>query len=130
MKKKTLVLSALALSLSMALAPVTVSAAQTASSESQQLPSLAPMLEKVMPSVVSISVEGTTTVKTPRMPQQFQQFFGDNSPFCQDGSPFQGSPMCQNGGGEGGNGGAPVPDTQQEKFRALGSGVIINAEKG
>jgi len=126
MKKKTLVLSALALSLSMALAPDTVSAAQTASSDSQQLPSLAPMLEKVMPSVVSISVEGTTTVKTPRMPQQFQQFFGDNSPFCQDGSPFQGSPMCQDGG----NGGAPGPDTQQEKFRALGSGVIINAEKG
>ncbi|WHQ74865.1 serine endoprotease DegP [Pantoea sp. Lij88] len=130
MKKKTLVLSALALSLSMALAPVTVSAAQTASSDSQQLPSLAPMLEKVMPSVVSISVEGTTTVKTPRMPQQFQQFFGDNSPFCQDGSPFQGSPMCQSGDGAGGNGGAPAPDTQQEKFRALGSGVIINAEKG
>jgi len=93
MKKKTLVLSALALSLSMALAPVTVSAAQTASSESQQLPSLAPMLEKVMPSVVSISVEGTTTVKTPRMPQQSQKFFGDNSPFCPDGSLFQGSPM-------------------------------------
>lgn len=79
-----------------------------------------------MPSVVSISVEGTTTVKTPRMPQQFQQFFGDNSPFCQDGSPFQSSPMCQSGEG----GGAPAPDTQQEKFRALGSGVIINAEKG
>ena len=38
--------------------------------------------------------------------------------------------MCQNGGSEGGNGGAPAPDTQQEKFRALGSGVIINAEKG
>jgi len=128
MKKKSLMLSALALSLSMALAPVTVSAAQTASSDSQQLPSLAPMLEKVMPSVVSISVEGTTTVKTPRMPQQFQQFFGDNSPFCQDGSPFQSSPMCQSG--DGSDGGAPVPNTQQEKFRALGSGVVINAEKG
>jgi len=128
MKKKSLMLSALALSLSMALAPVTVSAAQTASSDSQQLPSLAPMLEKVMPSVVSISVEGTTTVKTPRMPQQFQQFFGDNSPFCQDGSPFQSSPMCQSG--DGAEGGAPGPNTQQEKFRALGSGVVINAEKG
>ena len=127
MKKKVLMLSALALSLGMALSPVSVLAAETASSTSQQLPSLAPMLEKVMPSVVSISVEGSTTVKTPRMPQQFQQFFGDNSPFCQDGSPFQSSPMCQNGGGsEGGN----APDTQKEKFRALGSGVVINAEKG
>ncbi|WP_130834064.1 serine endoprotease DegP [[Erwinia] mediterraneensis] len=123
MKKTTLALSALALSLGIALQPVTVSAAETASTSSQQLPSLAPMLEKVMPSVVSISVEGSTTVKTPRLPQQFQQFFGNDSPFCQDGSPFQGSPMCQGGVGPGG---AP----QQEKFRAIGSGVIINAAKG
>jgi serine protease Do len=76
---------------------------------------------------VSISVEGSTTVKTPRMPQQFQQFFGDNSPFCQDGSPFQSSPMCQGGGGDNSGGG---DNTQQEKFRALGSGVVINADKG
>jgi len=124
MKKNTLTLSALALSLGLALSPAAVFAAESASSTSQQLPSLAPMLEKVMPSVVSISVEGSTTVKTPRMPQQFQQFFGDNSPFCQDGSPFQSSPMCQ--GGANGAG----PNTQQEKFRALGSGVVINAEKG
>lgn len=123
MKKSTLTLSALALSLGLALSPAAVFAAETASSSTQQLPSLAPMLDKVMPSVVSISVEGSTTVKTPRMSQQFQQFFGNNSPFCQDGSPFQSSPMCQQGsaGGDG---------TQQEKFRALGSGVIINAEKG
>lgn len=132
MKKTSLMLSALALSLGMALTPVSAFAAETSSSvsssPSQPLPSLAPMLEKVMPSVVSISVEGSTTVKTPRMPQQFQQFFGDNSPFCQDGSPFMGSPLCQGGGG---GGGAPAaPDTQQQKFKALGSGVIINAEKG
>ncbi|MEZ3501330.1 serine endoprotease DegP [Pantoea sp. KPR_PJ] len=123
MKKSTLMLSALALSLGLALSPAAVFAAETASSTSQQLPSLAPMLEKVMPSVVSISVEGSTTVKTPRLPQQFQQFFGDNSPFCQDGSPFQSSPMCQQGGPDGGN-------AQKETFRALGSGVVINAEKG
>jgi len=122
--KKTLLASALALSLGMAMGPLTATAAETASSSSQQLPSLAPMLEKVMPSVVSINVEGSTTVRTPRLPQQFQQFFGGNSPFCQDGSPFQGSPMCQGGGQQGG------ADTQQEKFRALGSGVVINAEKG
>jgi len=122
--KKTLLASALALSLGMAMSPLTATAAETASSSSQQLPSLAPMLEKVMPSVVSINVEGSTTVRTPRLPQQFQQFFGGNSPFCQDGSPFQGSPMCQGGGPQGG------ADTQQEKFRALGSGVVINAEKG
>lgn len=122
MKKTTLVLSALALSLGMAMSPTYVMAAETASSSTQQLPSLAPMLEKVMPSVVSINVEGSTTAKTPRLPPQFQQFFGDDSPFCQDGSPFLNSPMCQ--------GAAPGGNAPQQKFRALGSGVVINADKG
>ncbi|MFY9996462.1 MAG: serine endoprotease DegP [Leclercia sp.] len=129
MKKTTLAMSALALSLGLALSPLSAIAAETASSASsaQQMPSLAPMLEKVMPSVVSINVEGSTTVNTPRMPRNFQQFFGDNSPFCQEGSPFQSSPFCQSGGAgdEGGNGGG-----QQQKFMALGSGVIIDAAKG
>ena len=127
MKKTTLAMSALALSLGLALSPLSASAAETASSatNAQQMPSLAPMLEKVMPSVVSINVEGSTTVNTPRMPRNFQQFFGDNSPFCQDGSPVQSSPFCQ-GGGQGGQ-----PDGgQQQKFMALGSGVIIDAAKG
>ncbi len=121
-------MSALALSLSFALSPLSATAAETASSTtatSQQMPSLAPMLEKVMPSVVSINVEGSTTVNTPRMPRNFQQFFGDNSPFCQDGSPFQSSPFCQGGGAPDGQGGG-----QQQKFMALGSGVIIDAAKG
>lgn len=85
MKKTTLAMSALALSLGLALSPLTATAAETASSAAtaQQMPSTAPMLEKVMPSVVSINVEGSTTVNTPRMPRNFQQFFGDNSPFCQ-----------------------------------------------
>ncbi|MBV4412568.1 serine endoprotease DegP [Enterobacteriaceae bacterium YMB-R22] len=122
MKKTTLAMSALALSLGLALGHVPAFAAETASSvmTSQQMPSLAPMLEKVMPSVVSINVEGSTTVNTSRMPRNFQQFFGDDSPFCQDGSPFQSSPFCQ--GGPGGS--------QKQKFAALGSGVIIDAAKG
>lgn len=126
MKKTTLVLSALALSIGLAMGPVSsVVAAETASSSSQQLPSLAPMLEKVMPSVVSINVEGSAQVSNAGgIPPQFQQFFGDDSPFCQDGSPFQGSPMCQ--GGPGSKGGAP----SKQDFRALGSGVIIDAAKG
>ena len=128
MKKTTLAMSALALSLGLALSPLSASAAETVSSAAtaQQMPSLAPMLEKVMPSVVSINVEGSTTVNTPRMPRNFQQFFGDNSPFCQDGSPFQSSPFCQGGGaGDDTQGGG-----QQQKFMALGSGVIIDAAKG
>ena len=129
MKKTTLAMSALALSLSLALSPLSASAAETASSSAsaaQPMPSLAPMLEKVMPSVVSINVEGSTTVNTPRMGRNFQQFFGDNSPFCQDGSPFQSSPFCQGGAGpDGGN-----QPQQQQKFMALGSGVVIDAAKG
>ncbi len=130
MKKTTLAMSALALSLSLALGPMSAMAAETASSATpattattvQAMPSLAPMLEKVMPSVVSINVEGSTTVNNAqRLPPNMQQFFGGDSPFCQDGSPFQGSPLCQ--GGQGGGG-------QQQKFMALGSGVIIDATKG
>ena len=66
MKKNVLAMSALALSLSLALSPLSVSAAETASSATtaQTMPSLAPMLETVMPSVVSINVEGSTKVNT------------------------------------------------------------------
>ncbi|MBT0724337.1 serine endoprotease DegP [Rosenbergiella sp. S61] len=123
MKKNILSLSMVALSLSLAFSSISVSAAQTTSADSLQMPSLAPMLQKIMPSVVSISVEGSTTVKN-QANQQFQQFFGDMTPFCQQGSPFMNSPLCQTpnqGQGQG---------SQQEKFRALGSGVVINAQKG
>ena len=106
----------------LALSPLSATAAETSSATTaQQMPSLAPMLEKVMPSVVSINVEGSTTVNTPRMPRNFQQFFGDDSPFCR-GSPFQSSPFWRWPGGNGGG--------QQQKFMALGSGVIIDADKG
>ncbi|QTF07449.1 serine endoprotease DegP [Brenneria izadpanahii] len=126
MKRKSLVLSALTLSLAMAMGPLGANAAELipSSSSSNQLPSLAPMLEKVMPSVVSIAVEGHTSVAREKVPQQLQPFFGDNSPFCQDGSPFQDSPICQ--GDDGGDG----QSSRQQAFQALGAGVIINAEKG
>ncbi|MBE5215663.1 serine endoprotease DegP [Pectobacterium sp. A535-S3-A17] len=130
MKRKSLVLSALALSLAMAMGSTTANAAESAASaaSSGQLPSLAPMLENVMPSVVSIYVEGHTTHAGNEgkegIPPQLQPFFGENSPFCQEGSPFQSSPMCQ---GEGDDDGQPP---QQENFQALGAGVVINAEKG
>lgn len=125
MKRKSLVLSALALSLAMSMGQV-FAATEAVVSTSSQMPSLAPMLEKVMPSVVSISIEGHTDVKRSNIPQQMQPFFGENSPFCQDGSPFQNSPICQ-GAEEDGEEGAPA---KREHFQALGSGVVINAEKG
>ncbi len=126
MKKTSLALSALTLSLGLALSPLSATAAEAASSAnvaSSQMPSLAPMLEKVMPSVVSINIEGSTPVANSRMGPNFQQFFGQDSPFCQEGSPFMNSPLCQ-GGAQGGGG------DRQQKFMALGSGVIIDAAKG
>ncbi|MWN89725.1 Do family serine endopeptidase [Gilliamella sp. Pra-s65] len=63
-----------------------------------QQPSLAPMLETVLPSVVSIKVEGTAQMQND-MPEEFRRFFG-------------------------------YPDSQSRAFSGLGSGVIIDAEKG
>ncbi|CAL4321606.1 serine endoprotease DegP [Buchnera aphidicola] len=86
----------------------------------QPIPSLAPMLEKVMPSVISINIEGSTVVHSSRIPHQFEPFFGHNSPFCQGDSPFRDSPFCHT---------HPNSNSTHEKFHALGSGVIINADK-
>ncbi|KAA8999245.1 serine endoprotease DegQ [Affinibrenneria salicis] len=103
MKKKSLLLSVLAVSMSFALSSVpAVNAALPAVVQGQQLPSLAPMLEKVLPAVVSVHVEGTQ-LQRQRVPEEFKFFFGPNFPTeKQNSRPFEG----------------------------LGSGVIINAAKG
>ncbi|MBS0848536.1 serine endoprotease DegP [Citrobacter sp. JGM124] len=126
MRKTTLAMSALAMSLGLALSPMSALAAESnaAVTAAQPVPSLAPMLETVMPSVVSITIEGNAPANSQRSSRNFQQFFGDNSPFCQEGSPFQSSPFCQ-GGGRG-----PDGSEATQKFSALGSGVIIDATKG
>lgn len=67
----------------------------------QEMPSLAPMLEKATPAVVYVSVAGSREVRQ-RVPEAFQQFFG-------------------RGQGE---------LRREQPFRGLGSGVIINADKG
>ncbi len=102
------------------ISPVFTVAAEMLSFKDQQSPSLAPMLEKVMPSVVSINVEGSAIVNNNMLPPQLRQFFGRNSPFCQEGSPLQGSPLCQPEGG--------IP--AKESFRTIGAGVVIDANKG
>lgn len=101
LRKPKRVLSVIALSLGLSLA--TLSNAYAAfpflpADNTQQQPSLAPMLETVLPSVVSIKVEGTTQMKN-NMPEEFRRFFG-------------------------------YPDNQSRQFSGLGSGVIIDAEKG
>ncbi|QKU57120.1 DegQ family serine endoprotease [Vibrio cholerae] len=102
MKKPLLVLTALSLSLSAILSPLLATAALPLSVNGEQIPSLAPMLEKVTPAVVSIAVEGTQ-VSRQRLPDQFRFFFGPDF---------------------------PTEQLQERPFRGLGSGVIISADKG
>ncbi|MGL9751074.1 MAG: serine endoprotease DegQ [Symbiopectobacterium sp.] len=103
MKKKSLLFSALSVSMSLVLSSLpAVQAALPAVVEDQQLPNLAPMLENVLPAVVSVHVEGTQTQRQ-RVPEEFKFFFGPNAHSCKQNSrPFEG----------------------------LGSGVIIHAAKG
>ncbi len=104
-KKRKLLLSALAMSVGLSLStlPATSMAALPSVMPSgEQLPSLAPMLEKVLPAVVSVHVSGTR-VQSQQVPEEFKFFFGPNFPSQQQSiRPFEG----------------------------LGSGVIIDAEKG
>ncbi|MDX5629486.1 MULTISPECIES: serine endoprotease DegQ [unclassified Brenneria] len=104
MKKKSLLFNALAMSISLSLLslPMAHAALPAVVPGQQQLPSLAPMLEKVLPAVVSVHIEGTRT-QNQRIPEEFKFFFGPNIP----------------------------QDKQSARpFAGLGSGVIINAAKG
>lgn len=102
MKKQTLLLSALALSIGLSLSALPPAAASLPTQVPGQgaLPSLAPMLEKVLPAVVSVQVEGTAS-PTLNMPEELKKYFGDNA-----------------------------PQEQAQPFEGLGSGVIIDAAKG
>ncbi|VTP17038.1 Periplasmic pH-dependent serine endoprotease DegQ precursor [Phytobacter ursingii] len=103
MKKQTQLLSALALSVGLSLsAPIQTVAAMPSQVPGQgALPSLAPVLEKVLPAVVSVQVEGTA-VQGQKVPDELKKYFGDEMPEQQQAQPFEG----------------------------LGSGVIIDAAKG
>ncbi len=76
MKKQTLLLSALALSIGLSLSVLPPAAASLPTQVPGQgaLPSLAPMLEKVLPAVVSVQVEGTAS-PTLNMPEELKKIF-------------------------------------------------------
>lgn len=74
---------------------------QTTSNQNQ-IPSLASMLEKVLPAVVSIQVSGSTKVQNQQLPEEFKFFFGPNLP----------------------------PQQSIRPFKGLGSGIVIDSEKG
>lgn len=79
--KKRKILSAVVLCLGLSLSSASTSYAglpaflNPMNSEAQPVPSLAPMLEKVLPSVVSIKVEGTAKIQS-NIPEEFRRFFG------------------------------------------------------
>jgi Do/DeqQ family serine protease len=73
----------------------------------QAVPSLAPMVKRVSPAVVNVSTRGHVKVQ-------------QNNPFMND--PF----FQQFFGGRGGGGNQPI----ERKFQSLGSGVIVDADKG
>ncbi|HCJ6254750.1 TPA: serine endoprotease DegQ [Enterobacter hormaechei subsp. xiangfangensis] len=102
MKKKNQLLSALALSVGLSLsASFPASAALPSQVPGQEaIPSLAPMLEKVLPAVVSVQVEGTAR-QSQRIPEELKKYFGEDA-----------------------------QDQQAQPFEGLGSGVIIDAAKG
>jgi len=102
MKNLSVLINAALLSSTIAIASLPVHAALPQSVNGQNMPSLAPMLEHVTPGVVLISVRGTHEVEQ-RVPDAFKFFFGN---------PRQGQGQ------------------QERQFRGLGSGVIIDAEKG
>ncbi|XOL95475.1 serine endoprotease DegQ [Enterobacter hormaechei] len=101
-EEKNQLLSALALSVGLSLsASFPASAALPSQVPGQEaIPSLAPMLEKVLPAVVSVQVEGTAR-QSQRIPEELKKYFGEEA-----------------------------PDQQAQPFEGLGSGVIIDAAKG
>jgi serine protease Do/serine protease DegQ len=103
MKKLSVLATSILLSGTIAIASLPVQANLPYSVNGQQMPSLAPMLEKVTPGVVLISVTGTHVEKS-KVPDAFKFFFGNPN---------------QN-----------KNQSREREFRGLGSGVIIDADKG
>lgn len=101
MTKLSLLINAALVTSSLILTSLPVHANLPVATSNDAMPSLAPMLEKTTPAVVSITVKGTHEVKQ-RIPDAFQQFFGN---------PRQQKP-------------------QEKPFQGLGSGVIVDAKEG
>ncbi|MFM2482950.1 Do family serine endopeptidase [Celerinatantimonas sp. YJH-8] len=102
MKKLTMRLAPIALALTLGMTATPTFAQLPTAVAGQEMPSLAPIVAKVTPAVVSISVAGEKVTQQ-QAPELFQFFFG---------------PQAQQQG------------PQKRPFRGLGSGVIINAAKG
>jgi len=100
--KLSLVVGAALFSSTLALTSAPALASWPSQVDGHVMPSLAPMLEHATPAVVSISVVGTHKAPQQNVPEAFKRFFGNKN---------QGQ-------------------AQQRQFRGLGSGVIIDSDKG
>ena len=103
MNKMSVLISSVILTSSLALSSLPAHANLPFAVNGQKVPSLAPMLEEVTPAVVLISVRGTHEVQQRNVPDAFKFFFGN--------------PRQQN-------------PARERPFQGLGSGVIIDADKG
>jgi Do/DeqQ family serine protease len=103
--KFQLTLAAASLVLAAAFAPATYAALPTASTADSPMPSLAPMVKRVSPSVVNIATQGTVKMK----PGQRNPLLDD--PFFRR---FFDVP----------------PDAKPREFQSAGSGVIVDAKNG
>src|SRR5690554_4888604 len=100
MKGRLPLVSALALSMGFAALPAAQAALPFGAGS--EINSLAPVVEKVSPGVVNISVSGSK-ISRQVLPEPFRFFFGPN---------------------------VPGEQVRERPFQALGSGVIIDADKG
>lgn len=89
-----------------------------------KLPSLSIMLNKVVPTVVSINVEVSNSIKEKKFIDQFKYFFSKDSIFCKEKFLLNHYSKCQN---EKSN---YLNNNIQQIFKTLGSGVIVNSTKG
>ncbi|MFQ1023646.1 DegQ family serine endoprotease, partial [Avibacterium paragallinarum] len=104
MKRKHFLLTSIALGLTVLGTSVNATATLPPPSTLSGAPTLAPMLEQVLPSVVSIAVEGKQKARFQNddIPEEFKFFFGPDI----------------------------FKNNAPRSFKGLGSGVIINAAKG
>ncbi|CAL4321039.1 Periplasmic serine endoprotease DegP [Buchnera aphidicola (Eriosoma grossulariae)] len=86
------------------------------------IPSLAPMLERIIPSIVSINVEGVVSIRKHRLSDFSPSLFDPNSILYKNTSFLQYSSLHLNS--------YKKNRIFHKNFHALGSGVIINSKEG
>ncbi|QTM69293.1 trypsin-like serine protease, partial [Buchnera aphidicola (Hormaphis cornu)] len=91
-------------------------------STNQKIPSLAPMLEKAIPAVVSINVEGRLPLNSTKALQSFCTLLEDSLLFYDNKSFFRFSSFY--------NKFLKESHTRSKTFKALGSGVIVSSDYG